>query len=132
MKARIRAIARRGVKVRLGSGRDGADMIDRDRIAELESEIGADDLCLVLAMYYEEAAATIERIAVGLPPEECARELHSLRNGALDLGLEGLVKAAGRFETDAGESHDADTIAQRLRDLLDRTRAELSTDELAA
>ena len=99
-------------------------MIDSDRITELELEIGPDDLGLVVSTFFDEAAATIERMAGGLAAEDRVRALHFLRSGALNIGFRGLAGAAGAFESEAARDRcgDAGGIVEELRALLCRTR----------
>ncbi|WP_299814697.1 Hpt domain-containing protein [uncultured Jannaschia sp.] len=96
-------------------------MIDQARILELESEIGAEDLVMILAAYFEEARAMIRRIEHGLRPEEIVRALHFLRSGALNLGLVGLAEIAERMR-EIGPVADG----AALTDILEETRVALA------
>ena len=101
-------------------------MIDLTRIHELRAEIGRDDLAAIVAVYREEAEATLARITPRLPRQDYARALHFLRSGALNIGLSGISDLAATLETDlAGEAVDQDGGRRRLAEALDRTMAEL-------
>ena len=93
-------------------------MIDTERIAELQAEIGAEDLSCIVSVYLEEARATLAQIAAGLTEEDHARAVHFLRSGALNIGM--TCRAAS----------SRDDCADRFRDVLDHTMAEV-TDRLA-
>ena len=97
-------------------------MIDQDRIVELESEVGAEDLVSILATYFEEAAAMIRRIESGLQPDELPPALHFLRSGALNLGLVGFAEMTGRMR-EIGQAADGTTLTE----MLDRTRVALAS-----
>lgn len=99
-----------------------------DRINELRGEIGADDLGLVLELFFVEARETIERLEAGLEAERdpcnLGRMIHFLHGGALNMGLRGFADAAALIE--AERVGDPATAAQRLRVVLDRTRMDAS------
>lgn len=102
-------------------------MIDIVRIHELRSEIGKDDLAVIVAAYVEEARDTLERVASGPSQDTQARAVHFLRSGALNIGLRGIATLAGQLERDLSENvdlHHADCAAQ-LGAALDTTMAEL-------
>lgn len=100
-------------------------MIDSERITELEAEIGAEDLGMILAMFFEEAADTFAGIEAGLDAEGLGRAMHFLRSGALNLGLRGFATAAG---TITGEQEiDPMAAADRLREVLNHTRKQLAS-----
>ncbi len=103
------------------------DMIDQTRIDELRTEIGDEDLHLIITVYVEEARATLEQISGGLSQEEHRRAVHFLRSGALNLGLRGMSTVAGELEADlmADPAAAQASSAARLADILDRTQAEL-------
>ncbi|MGB3689725.1 MAG: Hpt domain-containing protein [Jannaschia helgolandensis] len=103
-------------------------MIDTERIAELQAEIGAEDLSCIVSVYLEEARATLAQIAAGLTEEDHARAIHFLRSGALNIGLSGVADVAGKMTCRAASSRD--DCADRFRDVLDHTMAEV-TDSLA-
>ncbi len=98
-------------------------MIDEDRIRELEGEIGAADLGLVIETFLEEASETIAGLGAGSSGEALGRAMHFLRSGALNMGLRGFASAAAAIERDA----DGDPVAaaDTLRDILERTRSQL-------
>jgi len=98
-------------------------MIDPDRFAELEAEIGLEDLGFIVTIYLQEAEETLDRIAAGLPAEEHVRALHFLRSGALNIGLRAIAAVSGELED--AESDDAPEAVKRLRALLAKSRVEL-------
>ena len=101
-------------------------MIDATRIAELQGEIGAEDLGLVLNVYLDEAREVLDRIGPSLDEDEHGRAVHFLRSGAINLGLSGVALAAeelGRMPV--GERAEGAVV---LRHILMRTAAELHAD----
>ncbi|SFJ79767.1 Hpt domain-containing protein [Jannaschia pohangensis] len=100
-------------------------MIDTDRLAELESEIGAEDLGFIIAIYLEEADEMLARIDAGLSDEDHARALHFLRSGALNIGLRGVARASAELENSRDVSVPEETA--RLRTLLEESRVRLGT-----
>ncbi len=100
-------------------------MIDSERISDLEDEIGADDLEMILTLFLDEAADTLARIETGLDAEGLGRAMHFLRSGALNMGLQGLATAAGKI---AGE-RDVDPVAAAdlLREVLSLTREQFAS-----
>lgn len=131
MKPPIFRIAAAGVKAAFTPGGDVARMIDPDRIAELNAEIGAEDLGLVIAVYFAEAIETIDRLSGDLSPEDRIRALHFLRSGALNIGLRGLARKVAPLEEGARAGEMA-TLAHELRGLLERSRAEMAGFGIAA
>nr|WP_309502724.1 Hpt domain-containing protein [uncultured Roseovarius sp.] len=62
-------------------------MIDWSRVAELRSEIGAEDFDEVVELFLEEVEAEISVLRAGCPPEEWEDKLHFLKGSALNLGF---------------------------------------------
>ncbi|MCK0168759.1 hypothetical protein MWU52_14465 [Jannaschia sp. S6380] len=98
-------------------------MIDRDRIAELEGEIGADDLALIARTYFAEAEAAIATLDGDTPREKRHRILHFLRSGALNIGFRGMADAAAGARSTGGAD-----MPTHLRAALSRTRAAFPPD----
>jgi hypothetical protein len=99
-------------------------MIDMDRIRELEAELGAEDLAMIAALFFEEAARVIDRIARTLPEDDHDRAIHFLRSGALNIGLSGFAAAADRADhLPAAKRGEA---AAALAEALARSRDALS------
>lgn len=84
-------------------------MIDWARIAEVQAEIGNDDLDEVIGLFLEEAADTVAGLVAGGPPDRAAQALHFLKGGALNLGFAELAHActAGEFAILRGQPPDA-------------------------
>lgn len=108
---------------RYDQSRTTVSMIDTERIAELQAEIGPEDLSHIVSIYLEEARATLNRIERGLSIEDHARAVHFLRSGALNIGLRGIADLAAQL-TCTG-SANRDPCARRLDTALDRTMTEL-------
>lgn len=72
-------------------------MVDAERITELIQEIGEEDLILVFGMFAAEAERTIDSLGTGLPAPDCAKAIHFLRSGALNIGLTSLARQADEF-----------------------------------
>lgn len=93
-------------------------MIDRERIAELEGEIGPDDVLLIAEAYFSEAEQAIAGLRDAADGDARARQMHFLRSGALNIGFRGMAEAAAA----AGADPDA---PRQLRAVLERTRIAL-------
>lgn len=98
-------------------------MIDSERMMELEREIGAEDLRLILDVFLDEADQTLTGIEAGTDPKAMTRAMHFLRSGALNMGLRGFAVAAGAIEGERCD--DPVAAADRLGDILRRTRDQL-------
>lgn len=93
-------------------------MIDWARVAEVQAEIGNDDLDEVIDLFLEEAADTVAGLEAGLDgsgaPDRAAQALHFLKGGALNLGFAELAHActAGEFAIARGQPPDAAMLAK--------------------
>ncbi|MEM9797258.1 MAG: hypothetical protein AAF919_12255 [Pseudomonadota bacterium] len=96
-------------------------MVDDDRIRELEREIGSEDVAAIMALFVEEASATIAKLAGGLEDADHARAIHFLRSGALNIGLTGFAREAEMAGDVSADSRPS--AAAALRVALDKTRA---------
>lgn len=99
--------------------------LDDDRLAELEAEIGSDDLRAVLEMFLQEAADAVAAIEDGLAPEGHAKSMHFLRSGALNLGLAGLAAEARRIAALDVAARAGDVVRPALADAIAISRAAL-------
>lgn len=70
----------------------GVIMIDWDRVAELRSEIGAEDFAEVVDMFLEEADEVAETMQAKLAPDAVEAALHFLKGSALNLGFRDLAQ----------------------------------------
>ena len=77
-------------------------MIAWDRLNELRSEIGDEDLADVVAMFLDEADEVVAGIAGGLSDPEMEAQLHFLKGSALNLGLSDLSALCQDGERRAG------------------------------
>ncbi|MFX0545485.1 Hpt domain-containing protein [Roseovarius sp. S1116L3] len=62
-------------------------MIDWARIAELRSEIGADDFAEVVELFLEEVEGEITQLLPGADAQTLESRLHFLKGSALNLGF---------------------------------------------
>jgi histidine phosphotransfer protein HptB len=64
-------------------------MIDWDRVTELRAEVGEDDFAEVVLLFLEEADEVADRLEQTTAPDaaQIARDLHSLKGAALNLGF---------------------------------------------
>lgn len=67
-------------------------MINRDRLRELRSEIGDDDFDEVATVFLEEIAETLAALAPD-PARATAEDFHGLRGSALNLGFISFAEA---------------------------------------
>lgn len=76
-------------------------LIDWQRVDDLASEIGADAVVEVVAMFLEETDSVIDRMGAGTPTTD---DYHFLKGSALNLGLTDLATLCqqGEQETKGG------------------------------
>ena len=89
-------------------------MIDWDRVAELRAEVGEDDFAEVVLLFLEEADDVAHRLEHMTTPDaaQIARDLHSLKGAALNLGFRALAQLCQEGERLAASGDCAvDTIA---------------------
>lgn len=86
-------------------------MIDWDRVAELQSEIGPDGFGEVLELFLDEVEGVVMRL--GQRPEKLEDELHFLKGSAWNLGFRafGAACQAGERMAAAGNSAHIDVPA---------------------
>ncbi|MEM9755300.1 MAG: Hpt domain-containing protein [Pseudomonadota bacterium] len=96
-------------------------MIDWDKIAELQSEIGEDDFVEVAQVFVEEIDEKLSAMAG--TDSHGADDFHFLRGSAANLGLTDFADFCGAVET-AGGGTSADLAEARRR--FDAARAELN------
>ena len=63
-------------------------MLNWNRIAELQSEIGAETFLEVVEIFLEEVEALIDPYRSGKQPENIAAEMHFLCGSAMNLGFD--------------------------------------------
>lgn len=59
-------------------------MVDWDRIAELQQEVGEEDFTEVLTMFFDEFEETLENFDHGAAPEQ----IHFLKGSAANIGMQ--------------------------------------------
>ena len=104
---------------------NGIDL-DQDRLSELASEIGADDLRLVLDMFLAEARDAVAALRDDLAAGDYAKSMHFLRSGALNLGLSGLAEEARRVAHVPDAERLASVVGPELQRAIDASRAALT------
>jgi HPt (histidine-containing phosphotransfer) domain-containing protein len=84
------------------------DMIDWDRVAELQSEIGADGFGEVLELFLDEVEGVVMRL--GVRRERLEDDLHFLKGSAWNLGFRafGAACQAGERLAAAGNTEQID------------------------
>ena len=95
------------------------ELVNWDRVAELEAEIGADDFGEVVEIFLEECDGTAARL-----PESKALEadLHFLRGAAMNLGLDAMAAACQDGERAAAGGRDAEVDRGAIARLYDASR----------
>lgn len=63
-------------------------MINWDRLAALQNDVGAEDLDEVIDLFFEEVGPVIKRLSQSQTPNTLARELHFLKSCAINIGFE--------------------------------------------
>jgi histidine phosphotransfer protein HptB len=66
-------------------------MINWDRVAELQDEIGADGFDEVVALFLAEADECVVRLPLAATPDQVEADMHFLKGSALNLGLDQLA-----------------------------------------
>ncbi|MFZ1470937.1 MAG: Hpt domain-containing protein [Paracoccaceae bacterium] len=89
-------------------------MIAWDRLAELRSEIGDEDLAEVVEMFLEEADGVVAQIRTGLAEAEMESQLHFLKGSALNLGLSALADLCQSGERQAAQGLGGDIDLGRI------------------
>lgn len=86
-------------------------MIDWGRVAELQSEIGADGFGEVLELFLDEVEGVVMRL--GQRPEKLEDDLHFLKGSAWNLGFQafGAACQSGERMAAAGQSAQIDVPA---------------------
>ena len=84
-------------------------MIDHSRLTELKSEIGEEDFVEVATMFLDEMATTLRalRAEQAVPT---ARDFHSLRGSALNMGFTDLAAACAEAELNVSTGQTADVV----------------------
>ncbi len=90
-------------------------MIDWARVAELQSEIGADDFSEIVALFLEEADLVVARISPDLGAKALCEDCHFLKGAALNLGFRALAALCQSGETRAAQG-DVGTDLVALRE----------------
>ena len=100
----------------------GGDLVNWQRVGELEDEIGGDEFAEVIEIFLEECDATAARL-----PETQALEadLHFLRGAAMNLGLDRLAAACQSGERAAAGGSGASVDRAAIAALYDASRAAL-------
>lgn len=93
-------------------------MIDRSRLTELRSEVGADDLAEVVDLFCEEVEETLDRLRAHGSPD-IAEDLHFLKGSALNIGMSEVgqmcLQAEHAIQSQSAASPDIDAIAHAFR-----------------
>ncbi|MFX0542351.1 Hpt domain-containing protein [Roseovarius sp. S4756] len=80
-------------------------MIDWVRIAELRSEIGADDFAEVVELFLEEVEGEITKLKPGADAQTLESRLHFLKGSALNLGFTAFSDLCQKGESTAAGGH---------------------------
>ncbi|MCE8005494.1 MAG: Hpt domain-containing protein [Aestuariivita sp.] len=104
-------------------------MIDWDRVNSLRNDIGAEAFDEVVEIFLEEVQEIIDKLRDAPVIADLEHDLHSLKNGALNLGFADLSSLClkGEREAAAGQADQFD-LTQVVR-LFDTARAQF-LDEL--
>lgn len=80
-------------------------MIDWERVAQLQEEVGEDDFQEVADMFLDEMGDEVEALSSNMNVQEMEAKLHFLKGAALNLGLSGFAELcrAGEEMARAGQ-----------------------------
>ena len=98
-------------------------MIDWDRVAELQSEVGGDAFGEVAGMFLLEIDEASERLMRQREREKLADSLHFLKGAALNLGFADLACACQRAEAELAAGAEAEAQVAAVLVTLDASRA---------
>lgn len=104
-------------------------MINWDRVAELKADIGADEFPEVVELFLQEVDAVIARLREGAAPT--AEDMHFLKGGALNLGLDRFAACCAAAET-ALSAGGEPPAKDHLLDLYSASRAALVAGDASA
>jgi len=88
-------------------------MIEWERIAELQEDVGAESLAEVLDLFFEETEAVLDGLDQHLPPNRLKADLHFLKGSALNLGFSRVGAMCRAAEAENAGSRKLDTNALR-------------------
>jgi HPt (histidine-containing phosphotransfer) domain-containing protein len=82
------------------------DMIDWERVAELQSEIGAEGFAEVVDLFLDEVEGVVMRL--GARPDKLEEELHFLKGSAWNLGFQSFGAMCQEGERKAAQGRAAE------------------------
>ena len=103
-------------------------MIDWSRVAELRSEIGADDFDEVVELFLEEVEEVIERLRQNPADTTLEPDLHFLKGSALNLGFSDLSAICASGEKQAATGNAAAVDLAQVIDTFVGSRQKFLTD----
>ncbi|MGS4945245.1 Hpt domain-containing protein [Meridianimarinicoccus sp. RP-17] len=105
--------------------------MDWNRLDELRTEVGADALGEVLALFLEETDDMAMRLAGGGDPATLGDDLHFMKGAALNLGFDVLADACRAAETALRADGPAAVDVAAILDSYAAAKAELHAREPA-
>lgn len=106
-------------------------VMDWNRLDELRSEVGADALGEVLALFLEETDDMADRLTGAYDPDTLADDLHFMKGAALNLGFDALADACRAGETALADTGAASVDIAAILDSYATAKAELHAREPA-
>ena len=105
---------------------DRDDLVNWDRVGELEAEIGAEEFAEVVEIFLEECDGPAARLADGAAGVEgLEADLHFLRGAAMNLGLDAMAAACQSGERAAADGAGASVDRAAIAQLYGASRAAL-------
>ena len=105
-------------------GAADGELVNWERVGELEAEIGAGDFAEVVEIFLEECDGTAARLADG-EPGALEADLHFLRGAAMNLGLDAMAAACQAGERAAAQGEGARVDRAAIAELYGASRAAL-------
>ena len=99
-------------------------MIDWDRIAELQEEVGEDSFIEVIEMFFEEVEDVLSRLDCK-DAEQLKTGLHFLKGAALNIGMSEVSNLCREAEGAAAADNAATADIEGIRIAYDGSKAEL-------
>jgi len=99
-------------------------MIDWDRIAELQEEVGEDSFTEVIEMFFEEVEEVLAKLRSD-DAEQLKAGLHFLKGAALNIGMSELSNLCREAESSVANGDAASIDIEAIRHSFGGSKAEL-------
>lgn len=102
-------------------------MVDWDRVAELQSEVGDEDFKEVVELFLGEVGDVLERLARGANHLTLESDMHFLKGAALNLGFAEFSRACQEGELRAAAEDFGSIDIAAIADLFEQSQRSLAS-----